>query len=142
MDERKSSKCDHMKREWSKGVAASAMEKANEFDSDVIKENSEYIKKLSEADAAEYFILLENLRMAGGEEERADIRDRMREMRKDRYEKDTENKGYSDRQQEANREHRVKIMAIAAVTISATGGFIYKYRKPIVKAIEKIAIRS
>ena len=45
MDERKSSKCDHMKREWSKGVAASAMEKANEFDSDVIKENSEYIKK-------------------------------------------------------------------------------------------------
>lgn len=78
----------------SEDIAAKAMQNVHEIYSEMSRSNSEYMNKLVEADKAEYDVLVINMQKAESEEERANIRDRMKEMKKERYDMDTENKNF------------------------------------------------
>ena len=108
-----------------------AMKDSSEFDKMIIESNDEYIKKLTEADAAEYDILRMNMEKAQTPEERADIRARMTEMNEQRQKKDSENKEFYETQQENHNNYNKVLLASLAAILTGT---IYKYRKTIMNA--------
>ena len=67
-------------------------------------------------------------------EEREAIRKRMEEMDKERYEKDTENKVFYEKQQENHRNHNLKILGSVAVV----SGLVYKFRTPLMEVGKKM----
>jgi hypothetical protein len=111
-----------------KDAAKNAMDNNTAFDSKIIDANNEYLNKLCQADQAEYDILLENLKLATSEEERAEIRARMTEMKKERYQKDTENKKYYEKQQENHKNFNYKVLG----SLLVISGLVWKYKKPII----------
>lgn len=122
-----------------KEAAKSAMDNNTTFGSKIIDANNEYLNKLCQADQPEYNILLENLKLASSEEERAEIRARMVEMKKERFEKDTENKKFYDTQQENHRNFNLKVLGSVAI---ATGLVVWKYRKPILNAGKNLITKA
>ena len=121
-----------------KDIAKTAMGNISDFDKKILDANNEYLEKLCQADQPEYNILLENLKLAESEEERAAIRARMIEMKKERYQKDTENKTFCDKQQE---KHKYGILQIVGSVAVATG-IVYKFRKPLVEASKKLIAKE
>lgn len=107
-----------------------SMDKVTDFDKSVINANGEYIKNLAQADKEEYEVLKENMKKADSPEERAAIRDRMKEMKKERYAKDAENKEFYDNQQKKHKDYMKQVLFSVAIT----AGVIYIYRKPIFNA--------
>ncbi len=81
-----------------KDATMNALKEVTEFDSKIINSNDKYLEILKEADSIEYEILKENMAKAETEVERQAIRDRMAEMKKERYQKDTENKEFYEKQ--------------------------------------------
>ena len=71
-------------------------------------------------------------------EEREAIRKRMAEMDKERYAKDTENKTFYEKQQEAHRSHNLKILGSVAIV----SGLVYKYRKPLMDMGRKLITKA
>ncbi len=122
-----------------KDAAKNAMDNNTAFDSKIIDANNEYLNKLCQARQPEYDILLENLKLASSEEERAEIRARMAEMKKEDYEKDTENKKFYNNQQENHKRFNLAVLGSVAVV---TGHFVWKYRKPILNAGKKLITKS
>ncbi len=112
-----------------KSTADDAIKNAEMYDSNIITSNEEYINKLQEGDREEFEILKENMKKAESEEEREAIRTRMREMQDKRYEKDTENKVFYEKQQEVHNNNNMKILGAVAV---AAG--LVKFRKPLIEA--------
>lgn len=110
-----------------KEVSENAIDNVSKFDSIVIKSNESYLEALQRADSEEYAILSENLKLADTAEERAAIRTRMVEMKKERYEKDTENKAFYENQQVNHKNYTKQILAsVATVT-----GLVFMFRKPL-----------
>ena len=110
-----------------------ALKEVTEFDSKIINSNDKYLETLNEADSIEYEILKENMAKAETEEERQAIRDRMAEMKKERYQKDTENKEFYVKQQNNYKNYTLQILA----SVAAVAGFI-KFRKPIMDIGKKL----
>lgn len=73
------------------------MQDVSEFDSKVRKANEEYLNALTQADKLGYDVSMKNMEKAEAVEERQSIRDRMAEMKKERYQKDSENIIYYDK---------------------------------------------
>ena len=59
-------------------------------------------------------------------------------MDKERYAKDTENKTFYEKQQEAHRSHNLKILGSAAIV----SGLVYKYRKPLMDMGRKLITKA
>lgn len=137
---KKSGKKDFKLRKLSlyKDSAITAMDNVSDFDKKVLDANNEYLEMLCKADQPEYNILLENLKLADSKEERADIRARMTEMKKERYQKDTENKEFCNRQQENHKHSILQIVGSVAVVT----GVIYKFRKPLVNVGKKLITKE
>lgn len=133
---RRDRKSDESVRKFNmyKDTAVNAMKNVTEFDSKIIDSNEEYLDRLLQADASEYEILKENLKIAESQEERAEIRKRMAEMKKERYEKDTENKGFYEKQQESHKNYTKQVLC----SVAAVAGLIYKFRKPIMDTGKKL----
>ena len=108
-------------------TAKNAMDDVTKFDSMIIKSNDDYLEKLAQADKIEYDILKENMAKAETAEERQVIRDRMAEMKKERYAKDTENKTFYENQQTEHKNYTLRVLGSVAVVT----GLVYKFRKPI-----------
>ena len=108
-----------------KDSVVKSMDKVTDFDKSVINSNGEYIKNLAQADKEEYEVLKENMKKADSSEERAAIRDRMKEMKKERYTKDAENKEFYDNQQKKHKDYMKQVL----FTVAITAGVIYIYRK-------------
>lgn len=104
-----------------KDTALNAMQDASQFDTTIVESNDGYMEKLREADSTEYEILKMNMEKAETAEEREAIRKRMAEMDKERYAKDTENKAFYEKQQEAHRNHNLKILGSVAIV----SGLVY-----------------
>lgn len=121
-----------------KDTAINAMQDASQFDTTIVESNDGYMEKLKEADSTEYEILKMNMEKADSAEEREAIRQRMAEMDKERYAKDTENKEFYEKQQESHRNHNLKILGSVAVVT----GLVYKFRKPIMEAGKKLVTRT
>ena len=121
-----------------KGAVVNAMEKVTEFDSVVVKSNEVYLERLLEADKLEYDILKENMKKADTIEERETIRRRMAEMKKERYEKDTENKDYYVKQQTRHKNYTLQVLG----SIGVLTGLVVKYRKPIMNLGKKLITKS
>lgn len=121
-----------------KDSAITAMDNISDFGKKILDTNNEYLEKLCLADQPEYNILLENLRLANSEDERAAIRARMAEMKKERYQKDTENKEFCDRQHE---NHKHSILQIVG-SIAVVTGVIYSFRKPLVNVGKKLIAKQ
>lgn len=121
-----------------KDAAKTAMDNVSDYDKKILDNNNEYIEKLCQADQTEYNILLENLKLADSEEERANIRARMVEMKKERYEKDTENKEFCEKQQERHKYDILQILASVAVATGVVGTIAYKLRKPLMETGKKL----
>lgn len=117
-----------------KDAANNAMQDAYNFDTSIVESNDGYIEKLREADRTEYEILMFNLEKAETAEEREAIRKRMAEMNKERYTKDTENKAFYERQQDAHRNHNLKILGALVIAC----GLVYKVRKPLINMGSKL----
>lgn len=117
-----------------KEAAKTAMDNISDFDKKILDSNNDYIEKLCQADQTEYNILLENLKLTDSEEERAAIRARMVEMKKERYQKDTENKEFCDKQQENHKHGILQIVGSVAIVT----GVVYKFRKPLMEAGKKL----
>ena len=90
-----------------KDAAKHAMDCVSDFDSKIIDANNDYLERLSQADQAEYNILMENMKI-GDAEERAAIRARLKEMKKEQYTKDTENKKFYKEQQDSHKNYTLK----------------------------------
>lgn len=137
---RKSEKKDVKLRKLNmyKDVAKTSMDNISEFDKKILETNNEYPEKLCQADQPEYDILLENLKLADSEEERAAIRARMVEMKKERYQKDTENKEFCNKQQE---NHKYTILQIVG-SVAIVTGIIYKFRKPLMEVGKKMIAKG
>ena len=121
-----------------KEVAINAIKNVTEFDTKVIESNDEYLEKLRQADSSEYEILKINMEKAESNEERQAIRDRMAEMKKERYEKDSENKEFYEKQQREHKNFNLQVLgSVAFVT-----GLVIKYRKPIMNMGKKLLIRK
>lgn len=133
---RRDKKSDESVRKISmyKDTAVNAMKNVTEFDSKIIESNDEYLNKLLQADASEYEILKENLVIAENPEERAEIRNRMAEMKRERYEKDTENKGFYEKQQESHKNYTKQVLW----SVAAVAGLVYAFRKPILNTGKKL----
>lgn len=116
-----------------KDTSLSAMKNVLEFDTLIVKSNSEYLDDLLQADKIEYEILKDNMAKAESVEERQAIRDRMAEMKKERYEKDTENKSFYETQQLSHKNYTKQVLVSVAI---ATG--LFKYRKPIIGSSKKL----
>lgn len=121
-----------------KDTALNAMQDASEFDTTIVELNDAYMEKLREADSTEYEILKLNMEKAETAEERETIRKRMAEMDKERYAKDTENKTFYEKQQEAHRSHNLKILGSVAIV----SGLVYKYRKPLMDMGRKLITKA
>lgn len=121
-----------------KDTAINAMQDASQFDTTIVESNDGYMEKLKEAYSTEYEILKMNMEKADSAEEREAIRQRMAEMDKERYAKDTENKEFYEKQQESHRNHNLKILGSVAVVT----GLVYKFRKPIMEAGKKLVTRT
>lgn len=117
-----------------KETVNNAINDATEFDKAILESNDLYINKLCEADNTEYEILKLNMEKAESGEERAAIRERIAEIKKERYAKDTENKQFYERQQESHRNHSLKILGSLAVV----SGLVYRFRKPLAEAGKKL----
>lgn len=116
-----------------KDTSLSAMKNVLEFDTLIIKSNSEYLDELLQADKTEYEILKDNMAKAESVEERQAIRDRMAEMKKERYEKDTENKSFYEIQQSSHKNYTKQVLLSVAI-----GTGLFKYRKPIISFAKKL----
>jgi hypothetical protein len=115
-------------------TAVNAMTKVTEFDTKIVEANDEYLEKLRQADCSEYDILKINMDRAETETERQAIRDRMAEMKKERYIKDTENKSFYESQQTAHKKYTLQVLtSMAAVT-----GLVVKFRKPLMTIGKKM----
>ena len=66
-------------------------------------------------------------------EERQAIRDRMAEMKKERYEKDTENKSFYETQQSSHKNYTLQILGSTAIVAG-----LYKFRKPLLGIGKKL----
>lgn len=120
-----------------KDTATDALDDAGKFDSTIIASNEEYIIKLQEGDKEELEILKLNMEKAETEEEREAIRLRMKEMREEKYKKDTENKEFYENQQDSHRKHVMKILGAVAVTAG-----LVKFRKPIMDVGKKMLTKK
>lgn len=120
-----------------KDSAITAMDNISDFGQKVLDTNNEYLEKLCLADQPEYNILLENLKLANSEDERAAIRARMAEMKKERYQKDTENKEFCDKQHE-NHKHSIFQIVGSVAAIAELGFIAYKFRKPLIKTSKNL----
>lgn len=116
-----------------KDATMNALKEVTEFDSKIINSNDKYLETLNEADSIEYEILKENMAKAEMEEERQAIRDRMAEMKKERYQKDTENKEFYEKQQNNHKNYTLQIL----VSVAVVAGVI-KFRKPIMDIGKKL----
>lgn len=116
-----------------KEVAQNAMDNVSKFDSIVVKSNEMYPEALQRADSEEYTILSENLKLADTAEERAAIRNRMVEMKKERYEKDTENKTFYENQQINHKNYTKQVLT----SVAAVSGLVFMFRKPLIDAGKK-----
>lgn len=116
-----------------KDAAMNTLKEITEFDSKIINSNDKYLETLNGADSIEYEILKGNMEKAETEVERQAIRDRMAEMKKERYQKDTENKEFYKRQQNNHKYYTLQILA----SVAAVAGVI-KFRKPIMNIGEKL----
>ena len=103
-----------------KDTALNAMQDASEFDTTIVELNDGYMEKAETA------------------EKREAIRKRMAEMDKERYAKDTENKTFYEKQQEAHRSHNLKILGSVAIV----SGLVYKYRKPLMDMGRKLITKA
>lgn len=121
-----------------KDSAITAMDNISDFGKKVLDTNNEYLEKLCLADQPEYNILLENLKLTNSEDERAAIRARMAEMKKERYQKDTENKEFCDRQHENHKHSILQIVGSVAVVT----GVVYKFRKPLMNVGKKLITKQ
>ena len=141
---KKPSKRDFKLRKLSlyKDSAITAMDNISDFDKKVFDTNNEYLVKLCQADQLEYNILLENLKLANSEDERAAIRARMSEMKKERYEKDTVNKQYCEKQQEKHKYDIFQILGSIAFVSGIVGTVAYKFRKPLIETSKKLITRK
>lgn len=92
-----------------KDIVIDAMKDVSEFDSSILKSNDEYPDVLVHADKLEYDLLKENMEKAETAEESQAIRDRMIEMKKERYQKDTENKVFYERQQTHHKNYTLQV---------------------------------
>ena len=117
-----------------KDIVINAMKDVSEFDSKVLKANDEYLDVLAQADKPEYDILNVNMEKAETAEERQAIRDRMVEMKKERYQKDTENKAFYERQQTHHRNYTLQVLGSMAVVT----GLVVKFKKPIIDVGKKL----
>ena len=117
-----------------KDAAVNAMENVSEFDSKIIDANDGYLERLVQADKPEYDILSRNLELAETAEERNAIRGRMAEMKKERYEKDTENKEFYKDQQANHKNYTLQVL----VSVAAVTSVVYKFRKPLMEAGKKL----
>ena len=111
-----------------KDAAIKAIQNVTEFDTKIIESNDEYLDKLLRADSSEYDILKINMEKAESETERQAIRDRMVEMKKERYGKDSENKEFYKIQQREHKNFNLQVLCSLAIVT----GFVVKYRKPII----------
>ena len=116
-----------------KDATMNALKEVTEFDSKIINSNDKYLEILKEADSIEYEILKENMAKAETEVERQSIRDRMAEMKKERYQKDTENKEFYEKQLNNHKNYTLQILA----SVAAVAGVI-KFRKPIMNIGKKM----
>lgn len=117
-----------------KDTVVTAMDNMSDYNKNILDFNNEYPEKLSHADIPEYSILLENLKLANSEEERSAVRERMAEMKRERYRKDTENKEFYERQQEVHNRNTLQVVASVAIVAGLVTG-AYKFRKPLRKAV-------
>ena len=118
-------------------TAVNAMKNVTEFDSKIIESNDEYLETLRQADASEYEILKDNMEKADTQEERDAIRKRMAEMKKERYEKDTENKLFYVKQQENHKNYTKQVLC----SVAAVAGLVYTFRKPILDTGKKLLMK-
>ena len=119
-----------------KDAAKHAMDCVSNFDAKIIDANNDYLERLSQADQAEYNILMENMKNADTEEERAAIRARLKEMKKEQYTKDTENKKFYQEQQDSHKNYTLKILGSFAVVTGLVA--TYTFRKPLMDAGKKL----
>lgn len=119
-----------------KDTATNAMKNVLEFDSEIIKSNDKYLEVLLRADQSEYDILNENMKTAETAEERQAIRVRMKEMKQERYEKDTENKAFYEKQQVNHKNYTLQILGSMAVV---TG--LVRFQKPLMDIGKKLIIK-
>ncbi len=121
-----------------KDVAINAIEDVSEYDSKVLQYNDKYLNELVQADKPEYEILKENMEKAETEEERQIIRNRMAEMKKERYQKDTENKAFFEKQQTHHKNFNLQVLGSLAIVT----GLVVKFRKPIINVGKKLITRD
>lgn len=117
-----------------KDVAINAMKDVTEFDTKIIESNDEYLETLRQADSSEYDILKANMEKAESDAERQAIRDRMAEMKSERYKKDSENKEFYGKQQSGHKNYTLQVLGSVAVVT----GLAVKYRKPIMDMGKKL----
>lgn len=116
-----------------KDAIMNALKDVREFDSKIINSNDKYLETLKEADSIEYEILKENMAKAETAVERQAIRDRMAEMKKERYQKDTENKEFYEKQQNNHKNYTLQILT-SLVTVAE----VIKFRKPMMDIGKKL----
>lgn len=81
--------------------------------------------ELVQADKPKYEILKENMEKAETAEERQIIRNRMVEMKRERYQKDTETKAFLDKQQTYHKNFNLQVLGSLAIVI----GLVVKFRR-------------
>lgn len=113
-----------------KATAEKAMDDSSMFDAKLMDINSDYMNILVKADQEEYNMLKINYEKADTPEERREIRERMKEMKKERYDKDSENKKFLKEQQSNHKNHNLQILG----SIALVANLAYTFRKPIIKA--------
>mgnify|MGYP000357352579 FL=1 len=121
-----------------KDAAINAMNNEKEFGTAVIQANDSYLETLLKADETEYAILKDNMARAESETERQAIRDRMAEMKKERYAKDTENKGFYERQEDKHKTYTLQVLGSVAIV----AGITVKFRKPLIEAGKKLISKN
>lgn len=121
-----------------KETAISAMNNEKEFGTAVIQANDGYLETLLKADETEYDILRENMAKAESAEERQAIRNRMAEMKKERYAKDTENKGFYERQEDKHKTYTLQVLGSVAIV----AGVAVKFKKPLIEAGKKLISKN
>lgn len=113
-----------------KATAEKAMDDSSMFDAKLMDINSDYMNILVKTDQEEYNMLKINYEKADTPEERREIRERMKEMKKERYDKDSENKKFLKEQQSNHKNHNLQILG----SIALVANLAYTFRKPIIKA--------
>ena len=112
-----------------------SLNKVTEFDTNVINANNDYLIKISESGSKEADMLIENMKLAESPEERKEIRERFKEIRKENFEKDTENKQFYKEQQSQHKNY-------ADWIVVSTAGLLYGIRKPLIEGgIKKLFLK-